>query len=82
MPGIGDVKCARWLTGRRKPTDLAEARASRPEAENDGFIGSSEAMRTVQKTIGILYASGAVEMAPLELLAQAAALAAEARQRS
>src|ERR1700726_2992953 len=30
LPGIGDVKCARWLTGRRKPTDLAEARGMRP----------------------------------------------------
>lgn len=33
-----------------------------------------------QKAIGLIYASGAVEMAPLELLAQAAGLAAEVRQ--
>jgi two-component system NtrC family response regulator len=54
---IGREDLARVL--RSMLASIAEPRASRSEPEQEGLIGSSETMRTVQKTIGMLADSDA-----------------------
>ena len=54
---IGREDIARALRGMLAV--MAEPRAARPEPAQDELIGSSEAMRTVQKTIGMLADSNA-----------------------
>jgi DNA-binding NtrC family response regulator len=54
---IGREDLARVL--RSMLASVAEPRASRSEPEQEGLIGSSETMRTVQKTIGMLADSDA-----------------------
>lgn len=54
---IGREDIARVLEGMLAA--MAEPRAPRPEPAQDELIGSSEAMRTVQKTIGMLADSNA-----------------------
>jgi DNA-binding NtrC family response regulator len=49
---IGRDALARVLNGMLAA--LVEPRSSRPQAPQEGLIGSSEAIRTVQKTIGVL----------------------------